>query len=257
MTKDNTDELPGAAVCLQRLRAASIRPPFTLTRLIVQFAPVLSKRVGEHAQVVVVGALLAPGNRTATAVLRVTGPSQERQLQQYHRVLNRARWSSVAAARVLLGLAVDTLVPTGPVVMGIDDTLERRRGERITAKGISRDPRRSSRSQVVKASGLRWLCAMVPAKFPWAGRVWALPVLTALCPSERDDQQRGQRHETSPEWAGPLSGLSQRWLPGREVVAVADSSHAVIEVPKQVSDTPGVSLIPRLRIPAPSRPYWP
>ena len=176
--------------------------PVTLTCLIVRFAPFLSKRVWNHAQILLVGALLAPGKRTVTAVLRGMGLSQERQFQQYHRVLNRARWSSLAVARVLLGLVVDTFAPTGPVVIGIDDTLERRRGEKIKAKGIYRDPVRSSRSYVVKASGLRWLCAMVLAEIPWAGRVWALPFLTALCPSERYHQQRGQRHKTLPEWAG-------------------------------------------------------
>ena len=129
--------------------------PVALTRLIVKFAPLFSKRVWEHAQVLVVGALLAPGKRTVTAVLRVMGLSQEAQFQKYHRVLNRAQWSSVAVARVLLGLVVHAFVPVGPVVIGIDDTLERRRGEKIKAKGIYRDPVRSSRSHMVKASGRR------------------------------------------------------------------------------------------------------
>lgn len=153
-------------------------------------------------------------------------------------------------AHLRLGLVVDTFVPTGPVVIGIDDTLERRRGEKIKAKGIYRDPVRSSHSHMVKASGLRWLCAMVLAEIPWAGRGWALPFLTALCPSERYHQQRGQRHKTLPEWARQLVGLIHRWLPGREVVMVADSSYAVIELLKAVSDTPGVSLITRLRLDA-------
>jgi hypothetical protein len=148
----------------------------------------------------------------------------------------------MAVARVRLGLVVDTFVPTGPVLIGIDDTLERRRGAKIKAKGIYRDPVRSSRSPRVKASGLRWLCAMVLGEIPWVGRVWALPFLAAVCPSERYPQPRGQRHEALPEWAGQLRGLSHRWLPGREVVVVADSSYAVIALLKQVSDLPGVSL---------------
>jgi hypothetical protein len=183
-----------------------------------------SERIWEHVLVLIVGALLTPGKRTVTAVLRIMGLSQERQLQKYHRVLNRARWSSVAVARELLGLGVDTFVPVGSVIVGIDDTLERRRGKKIKAKGIYRDPVRSSHTHMVKASGLRWLCAMGLAEIPWAGRVWALPFLTALCPSERYHQQRGQRHKTLPEWAGQLVGLRHRWWPGREVVVVAESS---------------------------------
>jgi hypothetical protein len=198
--------------------------PVTLTRLIVRFAPFLSKRVWAHAQVLIVGALLAPGKRTVTAALRVMGLSQEAQFQQYHRVLNRARWSSLALARVLLAMVVNTFLLAGPVVIGVDDTLERRRGKKISAKGIYGDPVRSSHSHVVKASGLRWLCAMVLPEIAWAGRIWALPFLTVLCPSERYHQQRGQRHKTLPQWAGQLMGLIHRWLPGREVVVVADSS---------------------------------
>jgi len=224
--------------------------PVALTQLMVNFAACFSKRAWAHVEVLVVGALLAPGKRTVTAVLRVMGLSQEGQFQKYHRVLNRAQWSSLAVARVLLRLVVDTFVPEGPVVIGIDDTLERRRGEKITAKGVYRDPVRSSHSHFVKASGLRWLCAMVLAEMPWAGRVWALPFLTVLCPSERYHQQRGRRHKTLPAWAEQLLGVIHRWLPGREVVVVADSSYAVIELLKQVSDTPGVSLITRLRLDA-------
>jgi hypothetical protein len=139
--------------------------PVTLTRLSVKFAPLFSKRVWTHAQVLVSGALLAPGQRMMTAVLRVMRLSQERHFQNYHRVLNRARWSSLATARVLLELVVHSFAPTG-VVVGLDDTLERRRGAKLKAKGIYRDPVRSSRAQVVKASGLRWLCAMGLAEIP-------------------------------------------------------------------------------------------
>src|SRR5206468_9240566 len=68
--------------------------------------------------------------------------------------------------------------------------------------------------------------------------------------SERYHQQRGQHHKPLPEWAGQVIRLCHRWLPGREVVVVADSSYAVIELLKQVSDTPNVSLITRLRLDA-------
>jgi hypothetical protein len=61
---------------------------------------------------------------------------------------------------VLLGLVVHSFAPTGVVVVGLHDILERRQGERIKAKGIYRDPVRSLRSHMVKASRLRWLCAM-------------------------------------------------------------------------------------------------
>jgi len=82
----------------------------------------------------------------------------------------------------LLDLLVVAFAPKGPVVLGIDDTIERRCGKRIAAKGIYRDPVRSSRGHFVKASRLRWLSLMLLAPAPWAERVWALPFLTALAP---------------------------------------------------------------------------
>jgi len=103
-----------------------------------------SKRVFVLAKLLLVGAILAPGRRTVTAVSRVRGKSANAHFQNYYRVLNRAQWSSLEAGRILLSLLLDAFVPEGPVVMGIDETIERRRGECLSAKGIYRDPVRSS-----------------------------------------------------------------------------------------------------------------
>jgi hypothetical protein len=99
---------------------------------------------------------------------------------------------------LLLGLLITAFASSGPVVLGIDDTIERRRGKRIAAKGIYRDPVRSSKNHFVKASGLRWLSLMLLAPIPWAGRAWALPFLTVLAPSERYCRERGRRHKKLP-----------------------------------------------------------
>jgi hypothetical protein len=166
----------------------------------------------------------------------------------YHRVLNRNTWSSAALARRLLGLLVAAFVPSGPVVVGLDDTLERRRGGRIAAKGIYRDPVRSSRSHFVKASGLRWLSLMLLAPVPWAGRVWALPVLTVLAPSERYHQQRGLRHKTLLDWGRQMLLQLRRWLPDRRLVAVTDSSFAALDLLAAVRRD--VCIVTRLRLDA-------
>ena len=149
------------------------------------FAPLFSDRVWQQAQVLFIGAILAPGKRTVTSCLRIMGLRQERRFVNYHRVLSRARWCGRTASRLLLGLLVQRFVPEGPSVLGVDDTIERRRGKQIQAKGIYRDPVRSSHSHFVKASGLRWVSLMLLAPIPWAARTWALPVLTCLAPSER------------------------------------------------------------------------
>jgi len=204
-------------------------PPIML-HLLTPFAPCFSRRVWGHAVELVVGALLTPGKRTVTAALRALGLAQERRFERYHRVLNRDAWSGLTVSRVLLGLLVAAFAPTGPLVVGVDESLERRRGAKIAAKGIYRDPVRSSRSHFVKASGLRWVSLMLLAPIPWAGRVWALPVLTALAPSERYDRERGRRHKALPDWARQLLLAMRRWQPNRAIVAVADSTYAAIEL---------------------------
>jgi hypothetical protein len=201
-------------------------------------------------KVLLTGAVLAPGKRTVTAILRIMGRSAEPNFQTYHRVLHRAVWSPLTASRLLLRLFVAVFVPRGVVLFGLDDTIERRRGEHSAAQGISRDPVRSSPTPVVKASGLRWLGCMLLTPIAWANRVWALPCLTVLCPSERFYAQRGRCHQTLLERAWQIIHLVQRWWPSRESVFVADSSCAALEWLALVAPLPRVSVITRLRLDA-------
>ncbi len=235
--------------------------PAAIIGVLRAFEPCFSARVWDWAQVLVVGAILAPGHRTVAAILRVMGLGDAATFQNYHRVLNRARWSSRALSGVLLQLLVAALVPPGaPVVVGLDDTIERRRGAKIAAKGIYRDPVRSSKGHFVKASGLRWISMHLLAPIPWAQRVWALPFLTVLAPSERYHQERGLRHKTLPDWGRQMLRQLRRWLPDRRLIVVADSSYAVLEL---LADAAGlaapVTVITRLRLdaalydPAPAR----
>ena len=144
-----------------------ILPAEIMTRL-APFAPLFSARVWRHAQLLTVGAILAPGQRLVSMVLRVLGLSHLATFSTYHRVLNRAVWSSLAVSRVLLGLLLTAFVPSGPVIVGVDETLERRRGAKIAAKGIYRDAARSSHQCTQKTSGLRWLSVHLLAVVPWA-----------------------------------------------------------------------------------------
>jgi hypothetical protein len=170
--------------------------PATMIRLLVSFVPLFSKRVWQNAQVLLMGAILAPGRRTVSSALRAMGLDQRKGFHRYHRVLSNASWSSLKASRILLGLLVEMFVAEGdPLVVGIDETLERRYGRRISARGVYRDPVRSTHQTFVKSSGLRWVCAMVLVEIPWASRVWALPFLSTLAPSERYAATRGRRHK--------------------------------------------------------------
>jgi len=226
--------------------------PTRFVLVIVAFAPLFRQRTWRHARALLIGAILAPGVRTVPSALRILGLARECHGVNYHRVLSRAAWSPRAASRILLQLLVRTFVPAGPLVFGIDDTIERRRGTRIRAKGIYRDPVRSSHSHFVKASGLRWLSVMLLAPIPWAGRVWALPVLTALAPSERANQEAGRRHKRLPDWARQLLRQTQRWCavlaPGRGVIRVGDMSFAALELLGALAPT--MTCLTRLRLDA-------
>jgi hypothetical protein len=207
--------------------------PAELITLLLPFAPLFSPSVLQHIHTLVAGAILTIGPRTISAALRAVGLSHTRHFQNYHRVLNRCQWSPREAARILLRLLIKTFVPTGPLVFGLDDTLERRRGAKRQAKGIYRDPVRSSQGHFVKASGLRWLSLMLLAPVPFAQRVWALPFLTVLCPSQRYWQAHRpqcQQHKKLTDWARQMLLQLRRWLPERPVIVVADSSFAVLEL---------------------------
>ena len=206
----------------------------------------------QKAQVLLVGAILTPGRRTVAAALRIMGRSDQRDYARYHEVLNRAVWSPRQAARILLMLLLQHLDHgNGPLVFGIDETLERRRGPRIKARGIYRDAVRSSRHQLVKASGLRWISLMWLGHVPWAGRHWALPVLTVLAPSTRYHQQHGRKHKKLTDWARQMIMQLRRWLPHRPLVLVGDNSYAVLDLLHRCqSFREPVTLIARLRMDA-------
>ena len=225
--------------------------PTSMIQVLAPFAPLFSKSVFQHVQLLLVGAILAPGKRTVASALRAVSLEDERRFCRYHRVLNRAVWSSREASRVLLGLLVEAFVPEGPLVLGIDETLERRRGKKISAKGIYRDPVRSSREHFVKTSALRWVCLALLVPVPWASRVWSLPFLSALAYSERYAEEQGKRHKTLVDWAGQLLLLVRRWYPEREIVAVADGGYAALKLLdrcRRLSEP--ITFITRLRLDA-------
>jgi hypothetical protein len=225
------------------------RLPARFAGLIIAFAPLFVHRSWKHAQVLLIGALLAPGQRTVASLLRIAGLSRERHFVNYHRILSRAVWSPRSGARILLRLIVDAFVPDGPIIMAVDDTIERRRGRCIRAKGIYRDPVRSSDAHFVKTSGLRWMSLMLLAPIPWARRIWALPVLTALAPSERFCRERARRHKTLLDWGRQMALQARRWLPGRDLILVADSGFSALLFLDAMRRA-GVTAITRLRLDA-------
>jgi len=235
-------------------------PQEIIIKSLAPFAPHFCReRTWEKAKVLVIGTLLTNGRRVVTAALRTMGLQDEKSFNQYHQVLSRAKWSGLAMARTLLMLLVKCFFRSDePLVFGIDETIERRWGGKIKARGIYRDAVRSSASHFVKTSGLRWLSVMLLTPIAWAERIWALPVLTVLAPSERFFKNRGRQPKTMLERALQVLKVLKRWLPERDIVVVGDGSYAAIDF-LYGCQTIGVTFITRLRLDAalydPAPPY--
>ena len=181
--------------------------PNAIVSILIPFATLFTNPTWRKAQVLLVGAILTPGQRTVAAALRVMGRSDHRDYARYHEVSTgrcgrpvqrRASSWCCCSSTLMVGMA-----PWSSAYEPFTnrETLERRRGAKIKGRGIYRDVVRSSRSQLVKASGLRWISLMWLGHVPWAGRHWALPVLTVLAPSTRYYQQQGRQHQKLTDWA--------------------------------------------------------
>lgn len=195
------------------------------------FEPLFSKKVFEHVKVLFLGSLLTVGRRTVCGVLRCVGLSQERRFHKYHRVLSRAKWSCLGGGNLLLGLLMDAFTAESePLVFGIDETIERRWGSKIKARGIYRDAVRSSQSHFAKTSGLRWMSLMLLSPIPWAKRIWALPFFTVLAPSVRYYEQSKRSPKKLTDWARQMLLQLRRWLPERQIIVVADGSYTCYEL---------------------------
>jgi hypothetical protein len=234
--------------------------PTIMIDLLDPFAPCFhGVTTWAKAQILLIGTILTPGKRTVTAALRVMGLKDDVKFAQYHQVLSRAVWSPLDLAQRLLRLLVISFGATDqPLVCGMDDTIERRWGQKIAARGIYRDPVRSSGSHLVKASGLRWISLMVLTPIPWAQRVWARPVMTVLAPSERYYEERGRKSKKLTGRAQQMIRQLRRWLPRRPLVVVADSSYAALEL-LAACQALSVTVVTRLRMDAalyePAPPY--
>ncbi len=225
--------------------------PAEYNTLLNHFQPIFSKRVWKLAIVLLVGAILSPWKRTVAAALRIMGLSQVEHFQNYHRVLNRSIWSNLALSAVILYLLLNTFLSYGKVMIRIDETIERRRGKKIKAKGIYRDPVRSSKSHFVKANGLRWISMMLLVNIPCAKEIWGLPFLTVLAPSERYYESKPRGHKKLTDWAHQMGMQVRRWLPKRKIVIVADSSYAALELLDSLLTLPNpVYMVTQLRLDA-------
>ena len=205
--------------------------PQEIITILNHFEPAFTRPTYQKAMVLVVGTILARGRRTVTAVLRQMGLQQDKNWAKYHHVLNRAKWSSLQVAHMLLNLLVRFFVTVdAPVEMVIDETLERRWGPKISKRGHWRDSRASSKGMNVSNSGLRWIVLALVVKIPWSQRVWALPCLSVLATTPKVSEALGHRHKTLVQWAGQIAQWLHRTLPHRRIKLIGDGSYSVIDL---------------------------
>ena len=227
-------------------------PSPEIIRLLSVFAVAMTTPTFTKALVLIYGTILTPGVRTVSAVLRVMGLGDLETFGNYHRVLNRDRWSPWILSQVLLALLIRTFVPVGAtLIVLIDETLERRQGKRIAYKGRFRDAVRSTAQKVVTCWGVRWCCLALLVVVPWSRRPWALPFLIVPVLSPKTSARLHKRHRTSVDWAMYLIEKVRRWQPDREITLVGDGTYAAVALVQHCQRLKRpVRLVSRLRLDA-------
>lgn len=222
--------------------------PAVILSLLSNFAGVFTKPTWKYAQTLLIGAILCNGKRTVSSALRVMGLALEKRFERYHRVLSKAKWNEFSLSKILLGLLIVLLPQGAPILIAMDETIERRSGKKISTKGCYRDACRSSQSLVIKCFGLKWQCAALIVKLPWSNRRWALPFMTVLCPSKKHDEQKDLRHKSSIDRAMQMVYIISRILK-RSWILVGDGGFACLKL-GHTCVTSGATLVSRLRLDA-------
>jgi len=225
--------------------------PIEMQLIMLNFAPVFSNPVWQSALVLTIGTILAPGKRTVTSSLRVMGLKDEKRFTNYHRVLNSAKWAPLVCSKILLCMLIKLVPDSWPLIIVVDETIERRKGAKIKAKGCYRDAVRSTHKEVIKCFGLKWISMMIIVYVPWSKRPWALPFLTVLATSKACNEANGKHHKTTVDWTCQMIMQIRRWAPDRAIVLVGDGAYAAVKLALRCSgfENP-VGLVARLRLDA-------
>jgi hypothetical protein len=189
------------------------------------FSVLFSNSSWQTALTVLLGSILCKGRRTVTGILRAIGLSQESGFSKYHRILNSLDWSPKRGSEILLKMLLKMVGKERPVIL-IDETLERRKGKKIRAKGYYRDAVRSSKSQVVNTMGLKWLVMALSFRFNFAKRAFALPFFTVLEPSEKSTKKQEKPHKTTLDWSIQMVMQLVRFAPRVPFILVGDGAFA-------------------------------
>jgi hypothetical protein len=198
--------------------------------LIHEFADAFTRPTFRRFVVLLWACILTTGRRTVTNLLRTVSALAPGHPSSYHRVLSKRRWSSWRLARALAGYILRHGVPDGPVPLCGDETVDGHRGKKVYGKACHRDAVRSSHSFTAYRWGHKWVVLAILVKFPFATRLWALPVLVALYRSKEWNEAHGRRHKTPSELMRQLLAVMIRWFPERIFVFSGDGGYGTHEL---------------------------
>jgi hypothetical protein len=230
--------------------------PVPMIIVMTIFSPLFSNPTYQNLLTITFGHILCKGRRTIADILRQVGLRNVKNFSKYHEFLNRAKWSAFTGSKILLLKLVS--LTTGPILISIDSTVERRKGTKIKGLGRQRDAVRSTKDKKVLTIGLNWLVSAIHIKLPWCSRTWAFPFLTILMPPKRplsssknrNDLNKKTKHKTLNDWACQVAFLLRRWLGSlKKVILIADSCFATYKLANTCVDL-GITLISRIRLDA-------
>ena len=227
-------------------------PSVEIISVLSVFAVAFTAPTFAKSLILLYGTILAPGRRTIAAALRMVGLANDKHFTNYHRVLNRDHWAPMLMSKLLLELIIRIFLPAGlPLVVLVDDTLERREGKKIRCKSRFHDAVLSTAAKVVTSMGLRWICMAILVPVPWSKRSWALPFMVILTLAPRTSEKLHKPHRTLVDWAMFMITRIRNWQPESEIILVGDGGYAAVVLIQRCQQLKKpVCFISRLRLDA-------
>lgn len=204
--------------------------PALVHPMLLAFAASFTQPTFQRWLLLGVAAIVTPGRRTVSNLLRTVHLLADGHPSSYHRVFSQRRWTVWGISRVLSRVILTHWVPDGPVALAGDDTVTEHPGRKVFGKARHRDPVRSSHTLTAWRWGQKWVVLAILVQFPFALRPWALPVLVALYQAEEENTRQGQRHKTPATLLRQLTAVLLHWFPQRQFVLTADGGYGTHEM---------------------------
>ena len=203
------------------------------------FSPCFRRPTFLRFAMLAVAAILTVGPHTVSNLLRTLGLLAPGDPSSFHRFFSARRWSLLALGHRLASWILDRLVPTGPVLLAADDTVDEHPGDHVYGKGCHRDAVRSSHHHTAFRWGHKWLVVFVLVDVPGATRKWALPVFVVLVHSKKVDEAEGRRHKRPAQLLFQAVLVLKRWFPNREFILTADGGFACHQLTSKLAKRTG------------------